>query len=66
MSDEDEGVDGADRDAQGSAGDERHPTWSQPPARADEGPGDKPDMTRERARTERRDVDKERGEPVAG
>jgi 5'-nucleotidase len=25
-----------------------------------------PDMTRERARTERRDVDKERGEPVAG
>jgi 5'-nucleotidase len=36
------------------------------PARADEGPGDKPDMTRERARTERRDVDKERGEPVAG
>src|SRR5213076_2125551 len=36
------------------------------PARADEGPGDKPDMTRERARTERRDLDKERGEPVAG
>jgi 5'-nucleotidase len=34
--------------------------------RADEGPGDKPDMTRERARTERRDLDKERGEPVAG
>ena len=27
---------------------------------------DRPDMTRERARTERRDVDKERGEPVAG
>jgi 5'-nucleotidase len=27
---------------------------------------DQPDMTRERARTERRDVDKERGEPVAG
>src|SRR3954453_1184080 len=25
-----------------------------------------PDMTRERARTERRDLDKERGEPVAG
>ena len=24
------------------------------------------DMTRERARTERRDLDKERGEPVAG
>jgi 5'-nucleotidase len=36
------------------------------PDRADEGPGDKPDMTRERARTERRDLDKERGEPVAG
>jgi 5'-nucleotidase len=28
--------------------------------------GDAPDMTRERARSERRDVDKERGEPVAG
>ena len=27
---------------------------------------DPPDMTRERARTERRDVDKERGEPVSG
>ena len=27
---------------------------------------DQPDMTRERARTERRDVDRERGEPVAG
>jgi 5'-nucleotidase len=27
---------------------------------------DRPDMTRERARTERRDLDKERGEPVAG
>ena len=25
-----------------------------------------PDLTRERARTERRDLDKERGEPVAG
>ncbi|HYH93354.1 MAG TPA: 5'/3'-nucleotidase SurE [Candidatus Saccharimonadales bacterium] len=32
-----------------------------PPRRADV-----PDMTRERARTERRDVDKERGEPLAG
>jgi 5'/3'-nucleotidase len=38
-----------------------------------EGPGDEaatpssaPDMTRERARSERRDLDKERGEPVAG
>lgn len=28
--------------------------------------GDAPDMTRERARSERRDVDKERGEPLAG
>ena len=28
--------------------------------------GDVPDMTRERARTERRDLDKERGEPLAG
>jgi 5'-nucleotidase len=27
---------------------------------------DRPDMTRERARTERRDLDKERGEPVPG
>ena len=27
---------------------------------------DIPDMTRERARTERRDLDKERGEPLAG
>jgi 5'-nucleotidase len=36
------------------------------PTPANEGPGDKPDMTRERARTERRDLDKERGEPVAG
>ncbi len=27
---------------------------------------DQPDMTRERARTERRDLDKERGEPLAG
>jgi 5'-nucleotidase len=30
------------------------------------GGADQPDMTRERARTERRDLDKERGEPVAG
>ena len=28
--------------------------------------GEQPDMTRERARTERRDVDLERGEPLAG
>ncbi len=33
---------------------------------ASEGPNDKPDMTRERARSERRDLDKEFGEPVAG
>ncbi len=30
------------------------------------GGGDVPDMTRERARSERRDLDKERGEPLAG
>jgi 5'-nucleotidase len=30
------------------------------------GRADQPDMTRERARSERRDVDKERGEPLAG
>ena len=28
--------------------------------------GQQPEMTRERARSERRDLDKERGEPVAG
>ena len=33
---------------------------------ADAGPATTPDMTRERARTERRDLDKERGEPLAG
>ena len=36
------------------------------PDPASEGPAYRPDMTRERARTERRDLDKERGEPVAG
>jgi 5'-nucleotidase len=30
------------------------------------GDGDEPDLTRERARVERRDLDKERGEPLAG
>src|SRR6187397_3567799 len=43
---------------------ERKPPATPPgtiPARADI-----PDMTRERARSERRDVDKERGEPLAG
>ena len=34
----------------------------QPPERGRE----IPDMTRERARSERRDLDKERGEPLAG
>jgi 5'-nucleotidase len=37
------------------------PEGSEPPLRHDP-----PDMTRERARSERRDVDKERGEPLAG
>ncbi|HET9345164.1 MAG TPA: 5'/3'-nucleotidase SurE [Candidatus Limnocylindrales bacterium] len=36
------------------------------PAAGQNGAPDQPDMTRERARTERRDLDKERGEPVAG
>jgi 5'-nucleotidase len=35
------------------------------PPRAEQ-TGEVPDMTRERARSERRDVDKERGEPLAG
>lgn len=32
----------------------------------EDGPREVPDMTRERARSERRDVDKERGEPLSG
>jgi len=36
------------------------------PGDGDDAAGSTPDMTRERARTERRDLDKERGEPVAG
>jgi len=36
------------------------------PADPERAAADLPDMTRERARTERRDLDKERGEPVAG
>jgi 5'/3'-nucleotidase len=32
----------------------------------EDGAGDAPEMTRERARSERRDLDKERGEPLAG
>jgi 5'-nucleotidase len=50
----------------GSGGRPARPPADSAPDRADEGPGDRPDMTRERARTERRDLDKERGEPVAG
>ena len=46
--------------------DDERPARTPNPTPANEGPGDKPDMTRERARTERRDLDKERGEPVAG
>src|SRR4051812_25624643 len=37
-----------------------------PKSRGEGDSGNPPDMTRERARTERRDLDKERGEPVAG
>jgi 5'-nucleotidase len=36
------------------------------PERGERTNGEVPDMTRERARTERRDLDKERGEPLAG
>jgi 5'-nucleotidase len=50
-------------DEDGRAGDLGRPRTA---ASADEGSGERPDMTRERARTERRDLDKERGEPVAG
>jgi 5'-nucleotidase len=46
--------------------DDERPARTPNPTPANEGPGAKPDMTRERARTERRDLDKERGEPVAG
>ena len=56
--------DEAPSDGQGASGTRPHRAGA--PDRADEGPGDRPDMTRERARTERRDLDKERGEPVAG
>jgi hypothetical protein len=41
----------------------REPTT---PREAEAARADAPDMTRERARSERRDVDKERGEPLAG
>ena len=44
--------------------DGERPTRGQPPAELRA--GEPPDLTRERARVERRDLDKERGEPVAG
>ena len=70
MSDDQEKPPGGDRGPRDSARDRaaagRPAPGGPAPDRADEGPGDKPDMTRERARTERRDLDKERGEPVAG
>jgi 5'/3'-nucleotidase len=44
--------------------DEREPAGEAAGQAEPEGPA--PDMTRERARTERRDLDKERGEPLAG
>src|SRR5438445_11715224 len=53
-------------DADGDAADAGRSRRTDRPDIADEGPADRPDMTRERARTERRDLDKERGEPVAG
>jgi len=57
---------GATPDANGEAADADRSRRTDRPGIADEGPADRPDMTRERARTERRDLDKERGEPVAG
>jgi 5'-nucleotidase len=59
------------KDGDRTTGDRHRAESDQPggagrPHPADEGPADRPDMTRERARTERRDLDKERGEPVAG
>jgi 5'-nucleotidase len=41
-------------------------THGEPDKAGEDRAPDQPDMTRERARTERRDLDKERGEPVAG
>ena len=46
--------------------DRRWPTDRRTAGSAGSAADDQPDMTRERARTERRDLDKERGEPVAG
>ena len=63
MSNDRRGLKGDRPDDYGGAGDLGRPRTADA---ADEGPGDRPDMTRERARTERRDLDKERGEPVAG
>ena len=54
-----------DRDLDG----DDEPDGDEPAARGagrGERRGDVPDMTRERARSERRDLDKERGEPLAG
>jgi len=57
---------GASHDDDGRAADAGRSRRPDRPDVADEGLADRPDMTRERARTERRDLDKERGEPVAG
>jgi 5'-nucleotidase len=54
--------DRGDDQSPGQSFDRRWPT----DRRARSAANDQPDMTRERARTERRDLDKERGEPVAG
>jgi 5'-nucleotidase len=45
---------------------ERPINGERPPSRSELHAAQPPDMTRERARVERRDLDKERGEPVAG
>lgn len=46
--------------------DRKPPNGTQPPVGKEPPTPDRPDMTRERARSERRDVDLERGEPLAG
>ena len=56
-------TDQKDDNTDGRQDDRRWPTDRRDPKSSS---GDQPDMTRERARTERRDLDKERGEPVAG
>jgi 5'-nucleotidase len=58
-----------DDPAPGAAGDARDPRDEAPPGddpERDEPGGEIPELTRERARSERRDLDRERGEPVAG